>query len=473
VRGDVTTLFVESAVARGAGPLAPSTREAVARAFLDWFACATHGATAPELAPITKLAMRLGPGGAPALGSGQSFNPLASALLDGAQAHAFELDDTHSLSSVHPGGPVIAAAIAAFYVDGSPASRLDGNGLAGAMVIGYEVACRTGMAARGSDPYARGFHPTGVYGTLGAAAAATFALGGGVPEVRSAIGIAASQAAGSMAYLQNGAWTKRLHPGWASMAGVAAAMLALDGLRAPDRIVDGMYDVLSSHSSDVARRILVTDADAPPEIERTSFKLFPCCRTIHPAITAILEGLRTAPRPLECVSAIHLVISAEDLKLVAEPARKKRSPQTPTEAQFSLNWGAAAAAVRGRAGLAEFSREALDDPELRRVAELVTYEVDDAFTRRRPLHFPCRARVTDATGLVLEAEVDAPYGDLMNPLNSEQLRGKALDLLTPLLEASRTARAADRAAAMLGCPNVPEAFAALARETALEVGKEV
>ena len=84
-----------------------------------------------------------------------------------------------------------------------------------ASVVGYEVMTRIGMAATVQGQYDRGFHPTGTTGVFGAAAAASRLLGLDAASMRSALGISLSLAAGSMAFLVDGAWTKRLHPGWA------------------------------------------------------------------------------------------------------------------------------------------------------------------------------------------------------------------------------------------------------------------
>ena len=123
-----------------------------------------------------------------------------AALIAGASAHALESDDTHQASSSHPGPAVFPAALA--IAAGEDASFED---FAGAVVAGYEVMARIGMAATVAGQYDRGFHPTGTTGVFGAAVAAGRLLGLDADQLRSALGVALSMAAGSMAFLADGA----------------------------------------------------------------------------------------------------------------------------------------------------------------------------------------------------------------------------------------------------------------------------
>src|SRR5262249_31078469 len=147
-----------------------------------------------------------------------------AALANGTAAHSLELDDTHQGGSIHLGVSVFSAALAvAEHVGAS------GKAFIAAAVVGFEVAARLAMAVRPKEHYGRGFHPTATCGTFGAAVSAAKLLDLNEPQLLSALGIAGSQAAGSMEFLTDGAWTKRLHPGWAAFAGIHAASLAREG----------------------------------------------------------------------------------------------------------------------------------------------------------------------------------------------------------------------------------------------------
>src|SRR5207248_7891731 len=132
-----------------------------------------------------------------------------------------ELDDVTTESSLHPGVAVIPAAVAlAQELEAPPRALLE------AIVGGYEVTMRVGNALNPASAYARGFHPTGVAGVFGATMAAARLLGLSVDQSATALGIAGTMAAGSLEYLSDGAWTKRLNPGWAGHTGITAAQLA-------------------------------------------------------------------------------------------------------------------------------------------------------------------------------------------------------------------------------------------------------
>src|SRR2546430_9430229 len=133
-------------------------------------------------------------------------------------AHAIEMDDVTTESSLHPGVAVIPAALAVAEESGaSPIRFLE------AVVAGYEVTLRVGNALNPASAYTRGFHPTGVAGAFGAAAAASRVLALSSEHFARALGVVGTLAAGSLEYLSDGSWSKRLNPGWAAHAGVVAA----------------------------------------------------------------------------------------------------------------------------------------------------------------------------------------------------------------------------------------------------------
>src|SRR6185437_6304022 len=107
-----------------------------------------------------------------------------------------------------------------------------------AIVAGYEVTMRVGNALNPASTYARGFHPTGVAGIFGATMTAGRLLGLDSRILTNALGIAGTMASGSLEYLADGAWTKRLNPGWAGHAGITAAQLAAAGFTGPSSVFE-------------------------------------------------------------------------------------------------------------------------------------------------------------------------------------------------------------------------------------------
>ena len=162
------------------------------------------------------------------IGSTEVMPVIPAAMAISLAAHSIEFDDVHNDSSLHPGVVVFPTAMAASVLhDG------DDSAFIRATAIGYEVMCRVGAAANPPAHYRRHFHPTGTAGALGAAAAAAALRGLSPQAMAAAIGIAGTMASGSMAFLDDGAWTKRLNPALAVRAGLRKRGSGRCGLHRP------------------------------------------------------------------------------------------------------------------------------------------------------------------------------------------------------------------------------------------------
>src|SRR5207302_5923825 len=140
-----------------------------------------------------------------------------------------------------------------------------------------------------ASAYARGFHPTGVAGVFGATVAAGRLLGLSRAELTHALGIAGTLAAGSLEYLSDGAWTKRLNAGWAGHAGITAAHLARSGFSGPATVFEGRLGVLHAYSDAPFPERLLADLGQPLQVTRVSIKPYACCRYNHGLIDCILQ----------------------------------------------------------------------------------------------------------------------------------------------------------------------------------------
>jgi 2-methylcitrate dehydratase PrpD len=144
------------------------------------------------------------------------------------------------------------------------------------VVAGFEVACRVAAAFQPAATNARGFHPTGTTGTLGAAAAAGTLLGLDAARLSVALGVACSQAGGLLEFVTDGAWTKRLHAGWASLAGIVAAELAQLGMTAPRSAIEGKFGYLHAYSGLAMPEFLAIGEGDNLAIVQTALKYSPC-----------------------------------------------------------------------------------------------------------------------------------------------------------------------------------------------------
>lgn len=339
------------------------------------------------------------------IGVDERLPPPHAALANGAAAHALEMDDTHQGGSIHLGACVFPAALAAASLE-----RADGEALLRAAVGGYEVAARLAMALQPAEHYARGFHPTGTCGAFGAAAAAGMLLGLDPAGLTRALGIAGSQAAGSLEFLTDGSWTKRLHPGWSASAGLHAAALAGAGFRAPATIVDGRFGFLHGYSGAPLPPAVACAGD-DFEIMRTGIKPHACCRYIQAPIDAALALRHAHHVDPAAVERVEVGIVGAGFPIVCEPEARKRRPQSVVDAQFSLPFGVAVALARGAASPDEFVVATATDPMVERLMDRVVAVRDPALDAAYPRVWPAWVRVTLAGGGRLEEHVTHALGD--------------------------------------------------------------
>ena len=424
--------------------------EAVRRLLLDHLGVASAGSVTDSATTFRRTMGRFAhdeSASLPVIGASATAAPVLAAMANAVAGHSIEYDDVHNSSSSHPGVVMYPAAMAATALAGG-----DERDLVRAVVIGFEVMCRAGRAADPAAHYARHFHPTGTIGSLGAAAAAAAAFGLDADGINSAVGIAATMASGSMEFLRDGAWTKRLHPALAARNGVEAGLLAADGYVGTDDGICGERGFLAAHSdAPEPERLLEGWGRWPLEVVSTSIKRHTCCRYNQGAIDALLAIRSDHGVGAGDVESVVIGIPSVAVDIVAEPAAAKRRPASVVDAQFSLAFGAAAALLWGRAGLAEYDEDRLDDPAAQALMDRVTYEVDSKIDRDFPDKWRAWARVTTRSGDVHTQRVDDPKGDPGNPFTDEECREKFDDLASAVYSAEARDAIAEHALSM-GAP---------------------
>jgi 2-methylcitrate dehydratase PrpD len=451
VREAMPRLLAEWSFRRGSEPLG-RLEPAFRRRLVDFAANVVGGSAGPASVVIREHSA-LFPGQVPS--PGPRTTPEAAALAYGVASHALECDDTHQPSSTHPGAVIFSTAL--------PLAAELGLSLADAgraVVVGYEVMCRLGEAARPEEQYARGFHPSGTCGVFGAAATAGVLLGLAPERLEQALGLAVAYSSGSMAFLQGGGWSKLLNVGHAASSGITVGRLAALGYQGPRESIDGPHGFLVGHSS-ASRLDPLTDHDFEERaaIERTSVKAHGCCRYEQGPVDALLMIRAGNAFDIGDVEAIEIGMLGAGWGIVAEPLDEKRRPSNVVESQFSMPFGAALALVRGHAAPADHNQANLADPDLQHVMDLVECYRDPGLDARFPERWPAVARVRLRDGRVLEQEVEYPKGDPENPLSDSELVAKARSFA-----ADGTADEAASFAAMLLEADLDELSAASALE---------
>jgi len=348
---------------------------------------------------------------------------LYSALANGTSAHAIEMDDVNNEASLHPGVVIFPAALAMSEMVGGTGKRF-----IEAVVLGYEVMIRLGRALGPENSYKRGFHPTGTCGSFGSSIVVSKIMGLKREGMTSAMGIAGSQAAGSMEYLAQGAWTKRFHPGWAALSGMVAARLAQKGFRGPTSIIEGRDGFLHSYSDGADESKVLEGIGTQYEILRTSIKPHACCRYMQPPIDAILKIVKENDLSPEKVDKVKVGILRAGARLIAEPLEEKYTPQSIVDAQFSMPFGAAVAILYRKAGLGEFHLSKIRSEEVKRMMRRVECVTDPDLERTFPKQWPATAEILTKDGKKYFTRVEYCKGDPENPLSWEEVIDKFNDL---------------------------------------------
>ncbi len=299
-----------------------------------------------------------GPGDCGIIGRPERLPLRDAALANGILIHGLDFDDTHIASIVHATAASLPCAL-------SLGEHLGAHGrdVLVAYAAGMEVAIRIGAAVKGAFHHA-GFHATGIVSHFSSAVVAGKLLGLTAGQLVSAQGIAASTASGLQVFLEEGAWTKRFHPGWGAVAGITAAHLAKHGFVGPSRPYEGKFGLLDSHLQahlGDADPAMISDALGERwDLPDTAIKPYPVCHFIHGAADAAL--LIHEDLPDGCtIRSVRILLPAPTLPVVAEPAASKARPQTDYAAKFSAPYVVATCLLRGRFGLAELEPAAMAD----------------------------------------------------------------------------------------------------------------
>jgi 2-methylcitrate dehydratase PrpD len=273
--------------------------------------------------------------------------------------------------------------------------------------------------------HARHFHPTAITASFAAAAAAAKLYG--LPEDRlvRALGICGSQASGIIEYLADGSWTKRLHPGWNAHAGVIATHLARAGFTGPASVFEGTHGLYAAFAGghEAAKLDALLDGLGRTwEIAELTLKPYPCGSIAQPYMDCAARLRAEHEIRPDAITAIRCKTSPGPVPRLWEPLAAKHAPPNGYAAKFSLPYLIATILVRGRAGLAEFTDRAVHDPDVLRVAKLVTYELDP--TIDYPRQFIGDVAITLADGRTLHARQDRPRGGPDAPLTRAELEAK-------------------------------------------------
>lgn len=423
---DATYLFAKNFKNIQYEDLPADVVEITKKQVLDYFAVALGGANKAGVKELVELAVEWG--GAPQstiFAWGHKVPVPNAAQINATMAHTLDYDDVHETAIMHPGVVAIPTALTlAEFVGG-----ISGKEFITAVALGTDFICRLGLATRPGEsiiPY--GWHQTSLYGYITSAAIAGRILGLSEDDIVNAIGIAYHQSSGNAQCVKDGALTKRLGPGFAVKDGITSALMAQKGISGAKNCLEGdagFYKVYHDHK--YSPEALVGQLGTRFEGSNVTIKPYPCCRGIHPFIDATLLLVRGHDIKPENVDSIKLWCGPGTLNLLCAPIEIKTKPRNFVDSQFSAPWGVAAVIARGRAGLDDFTPEAIKSLDLLDVAAKITVEVDPSFAGAELE--PGRVRITMKDGHEYTAQVDLPLGTPTNPLSFADCERKFRDCI--------------------------------------------
>ena len=352
-----------------------------------------------------------------AIGHPDSRNAADAALVNGVAIHGEDFDDTLEGAPIRVGAMVIPAVLAE-----AEQSGLSGERVVLGIVAGLESVCRLNHVAAG-HMHRAGFHPVGVIGALGSAAGVGVALGLDRDRLAAAFGIAASFSSGIIEYLADGAWTKRLHPGWAAQSGLKAARIAATGFFAPRTVFDGEHNFFKAFAPTAVPeyRHVTESLGTDWYMTRIVFKPYACGTMIHPYIDCARRLARRVGNPdeierIECDTGEGLV------HRLWEPLASKHRPPSGYAAKFSMPFCMALGFFDDDAGLAQFSDEKASDPRLVEFASKISYRIDPE--NEYPRNYSGHMDVTLKSGDKIKLSQPHMRGGVREPLAYQEIVDK-------------------------------------------------
>ncbi len=346
------------------------------------------------------------------IGLGMRTEPSKAALINGTAGTFLELDEGNQFGRGHPGIHVIPAALA-IAEDG----RLSGRDLVTALVLGYEIGTRIGIACK----IRMSMHPHGTWGTVGAAVAVAKLMGYDEAAMKEMINVSSSLGlATSRRTMLEGGTVRNVYSGVSNTMGILAHELVQSGFTGE---ADGLKSVYGSVVSDTfSPEVMTEDLGKRFEIARNYFKMHACCRYNHGTLDALEQILAQRFLKADEIEAVDV----ETYSLAAQLC--DQNPQNMLAAKFSIPFAVATLIVHGRTDVSCFNAEIVRNDAVQTLAKRVKVKEDPTLTAMMPARRPSKVKVTLKSGEKLEAEVTMNKGDFEDPYGPADLEKKYYSL---------------------------------------------
>ena len=355
------------------------------------------------------------------IGQSNTVSLRDAALMNGLLVHGLDYDDTHLASVVHCSASAFPAALALAEQRG-----LSGAELLLATLVAIEVDAMLGMQAGGVFQQV-GFHPTGVVGVFGATVAAARMMGADCEALVRAQGVALSMSSGSMAFLDDGSWTKRLHPGWAASSALQAAALGVSGFQGPSEAYGGRFGfyALYAPGASVDTAAVSSQLFRDWALRTVAIKPYPICHFNHAPVDVALTLQQEYGFTPDKIASVTIGLNERQFGVVVDPIEAKRAPQSEYDAKFSAPYAVATALCKGHFTLADLEDAARMDLNVLSLAKRIECVHDERSLYPDAFSGGVKITLTDGTELEhFEAVNRGAEGQL---LAAEQVKAKFLD----------------------------------------------
>src|SRR6201999_1783284 len=351
------------------------------------------------------------------IGHQRTLTASGAAFVNGTAAHGEDFDDTFEGGPVHAGAVIVPAVLAACERH-NPDGRMALRGIA----VGTEVLCRLSLV-KPKMVHKAGFHPTAVFGAMGAAAGVGAALGLNAKQIVDALGVAGSMASGIIEYLAEGAWSKRMHAGWAAQSGIRAALLAKQGFTGPRTVFEGVHGLFHgfAHTTKGDYDALIGDFGPRWFPDTPAFKPYPCGTMAQPYIDCARRLAARGIKP-ENVEAMLCEVAEGTVHRLWEPLADKQRPRNGYSAKFAVPYLLATGFVHGGVGLGAFTEKAVRDESVLALASKVKFVIDP--DNPYPNNYTGHIKATLKDGSVIEDRQPYLRGGAHEPLTRQDVTEK-------------------------------------------------
>lgn len=357
-----------------------------------------------------------GEGNSHPIGLQQKVSLENAALINGIFGHYAELDDGNRMGMLHPGVIIFSSLLA--WQQKYP---IDETNFYKAVMVGYEVSIRLAETAQPAAKL-KGFHGTGIFGTIGAALACAVAANATKKQLKNTLSAATTAASGILRVIKNTSQLKPFNAGNASKNAISAALVALANFEGPIEVLDGDLGFLSMYDNNFKKQLLCKPK-LKPKIVEIYRKPYAACRHCHPAIDIALQfksELSTKPDEIEAVEVYTYGIGI--------PGHDHTQIVGVNSAKMSTPYSFAVAFCTGKAGIAQFEENYFKQDTITQLTHKVSVQPNSYFDEHFPNKRGAEIQLKLKSGKTFTKKVDLPKGEPETALTASEIQTKFFEL---------------------------------------------